>query len=282
MSAPAALLLCAVLTGSGTAEEKTRDAEASPPLRYHLRTDGLVTAGLASLWIGSEAFKGDLAPKTCRWCDRDSDGSDGLNGLDASARRALLWSDTHAAGTASDVSAYVLAPAAAFGLGAIAASHDSRLGEMPANALLVLEAAAASAVLTQAFKLSFGRQRPYAHFAPGVPGSSREANLSFYSGHTSFAFSLVASSATIASMRGYRRARWVWRAGLVAATATAYLRVAADSHYLTDVVAGAVAGTAVGIAVPRLVHGPPGQKGGPALAPGLASGAPSLTLVWTW
>ena len=36
--------------------------------------------------------------------------------------------------------------------------------------------------------------------------------------------------------------------------ATGYLRIASDRHYFTDVMAGAVVGTAVGVGVPFLFH----------------------------
>ena len=42
----------------------------------------------------------------------------------------------------------------------------------------------------------------------------------------------------------------MWATGLTFAAATAYLRVAADKHYFTDVLASAAIGVAVGWAVP--------------------------------
>jgi hypothetical protein len=48
------------------------------------------------------------------------------------------------------------------------------------------------------------------------------------------------------------------------AAATGYLRIAADSHYFSDVLVGAAVGTAVGLLVPHLLHKervplPPGE-----------------------
>jgi membrane-associated phospholipid phosphatase len=79
--------------------------------------------------------------------------------------------------------------------------------------------------------------------------------MSFFSGHTTWAFALAASSGTVASMRGYELAPVVWAVGLPLAAATGYLRIAADRHYLSDVLVGAAVGTAVGIGFPRLMHG---------------------------
>ena len=91
------------------------------------------------------------------------------------------------------------------------------------------------------------RCRPVRSRSPRHPADN---NVSFYSSHTSFAFSLAVSTGTVASMRRYRWAPAVWAAGLAGAAAVGYLRIAADQHYFTDVLAGAAAGSAVGFAVP--------------------------------
>ncbi len=76
-------------------------------------------------------------------------------------------------------------------------------------------------------------------------------------------------------MRGYRLAPWIWGAGLSLAVATAYLRIAADRHYASDVTVGAAIGSLTGFAVPYLFHNPkrrfmvapaPLDHGGVALA----------------
>src|SRR4029077_11064630 len=46
--------------------------------------------------------------------------------------------------------------------------------------------------------------------------------------------------------------RWIWIGGVGLAGSTGYLRVAADRHFLTDVLVGAAVGTAVGTLMPRL------------------------------
>jgi membrane-associated phospholipid phosphatase len=53
-------------------------------------------------------------------------------------------------------------------------------------------------------------------------------------------------------MRGYESAPWILGLGLAGAATTGYLRVAADAHWATDVLAGAAFGAAVGVAVPLL------------------------------
>jgi membrane-associated phospholipid phosphatase len=54
----------------------------------------------------------------------------------------------------------------------------------------------------------------------------------------------------VASRRRRRVAPAVWATGLTLAAASAYLRIASDQHYLTDVLAGVGSGVAIGLAVP--------------------------------
>ncbi len=101
------------------------------------------------------------------------------------------------------------------------------------------------------------RPRPYSRYC--VPDCAddmdvHKSHVSFFSGHTALAFSFAVSAGTIASMRSYPNAGWVLGSGLALATTTGYLRIAADHHYFTDVLVGAVVGSAIGWAVPKL-HG---------------------------
>ena len=127
-------------------------------------------------------------------------------------------------------------------------------------------------------KFTAGRERPFVHALPAdqKPLTARPAdnNVSFYSSHTSFAFSLAVSTATVASMRHYRWAPVIWGVGLVSAAAVGYLRIAADQHYFTDVLVGAAAGSAIGFAVPYGFH-----RGAGALAVSPLPGGGALLTV---
>ncbi|HSP77464.1 MAG TPA: phosphatase PAP2 family protein, partial [Myxococcaceae bacterium] len=89
----------------------------------------------------------------------------------------------------------------------------------------------------------------------GLTERPSDNNVSFYSGHTSLAFSLVTAAGTVSELRGYRNRWLIWAVGLPAAAATGMLRMAADKHYLTDVLVGAAAGSLFGVGVPLLLHG---------------------------
>lgn len=215
-------------------------------LRYDLKLDLAVTSLTAAGWLVTEVAMDQLAPARCRWCK--------VNAFDDWGHRNLTWSNADAASKMSHATAYLLAPAVALGLDALAAHREGNMSDFFVDALVIAEAAAISSFATQLVKIAVGRERPSVHYGGGATSPSQ--NTSFYSGHTSLAFSLAVASGTVASMRGYALAPWIWSSGLVIAGTTAYLRVAADKHYLTDVLAGAVLGSAVGFGLPYLFHRP--------------------------
>lgn len=262
-----------------SASGQTRD------LSYDPRVDVPVTVVGTVGWIGSELFKSHFAHQACVWCDRQPDGTDAVNGLDTSVRNALKWSNIDAGDTASNVTGFVLMPLGALGLTALAASHEDRLANFPVDFLLIAEATALAADLNQVVKFSVGRERPFVHALPPELKSQTahpsDNNTSFYSGHTNLVFALAVSSGTVASMRGYRWAPWVWAGGLTVAATTGYLRIAGDRHYFTDVITGAVVGSAVGIAVPYFLHRPLGSSQTTLSAAPLAGGATmAATFMW--
>jgi membrane-associated phospholipid phosphatase len=120
----------------------------------------------------------------------------------------------------------------------------------------ILESVAYTQLVVQIAKWSFGRQRPYIHYGVEAPTgdthAAQDANLSFFSGHSALTFSLAVSSGVVAQRRGYRIAPVIWASGLALAATTAYLRIAADRHYFTDVLVGSTVGIAGGLLVPRL------------------------------
>lgn len=244
-----------------SAPARADEAETVTPrtlLRYDLWLDVPITVGLgagATVW---SAVASDVLAQQCRLCDGEPGD---VNALDGFFRAALRRPDVAPAKVASDVLAYGVSPVAAAGLGALAAGADGRLDEAPLNTLLIAEATTVSLSLTEVFKSVFQRERPYVHAETGE-GAHRalvarpDTLVSFPSGHTSTTFALAASAGTIATLRGYRVAPLVWIAGGLLGLTTGYLRMAADRHYFTDVVAGAALGTGVGIGVPLLFHRP--------------------------
>ncbi len=240
-----------VIAGVGSRSLAHAD-EAPAPAPVELpgwRVDAAITgAGALAYFLSEVAFKGSLAPETCRWCRPP--------GLDESLRDALVWSNPGRASSISDFVGFGGGPLLTIGLLGAAARHDDRWGEWPVDALLAVESMVIASNLNQAVKLAVGRERPFVHQLADADKASTahpdDNNLSFYSGHTSYVFSLATAAGTIATRRGRRWAPAVWAGGLVLATATGWLRIAADKHWTSDVVVGAVVGGAVGVALPRL------------------------------
>jgi membrane-associated phospholipid phosphatase len=249
--AGAALFATALHPSAARAEDST-----AHELHYNYGLDIAIIVGSAGIVLGTEYFS-FIKPQKCRWCDRDGE-KDSLNGLDRSARNAMRWEDPRSAQFASGVTAFLLEPAAVT-LEMIAASAvDKATRAFPVDFMIITEAVAVSTLANQMTKLAFARERPFVH---GMPSEERlktvlpsDNNVSFYSGHTALSFTLAAAAGTVASLRGYRLAPLVWGTMMPLAAVTGYLRIAADKHYFTDVMTGAILGTAVGALVPLLLH----------------------------
>jgi hypothetical protein len=113
-------------------------------------------------------------------------------------------------------------------------------------------------------KHAVARPRPYTHhtgarvveFRRRQQKGTSEAFLSFYSGHAGMAFTSATSGSYLYGVRSddawSRRA--IWAAEMAFAGATASLRLVAGRHYVSDVLAGALIGTTLGVGIP-LLHG---------------------------
>jgi membrane-associated phospholipid phosphatase len=117
------------------------------------------------------------------------------------------------------------------------------------------EAFAINALLTSIVQRTVGRERPFAQGCgtAGHPActSADDRNTSFFSGHTSFAF-------TAATLICFQHGRlnlygdadgFVCPVALAVASLTGLLRIGADRHWATDVLTGAAVGAAVGSTV---------------------------------
>lgn len=105
-------------------------------------------------------------------------------------------------------------------------------------------------------KLLVYRARPYMYF-DGYPQDKLEDgdwNCSFPSGHTTMAFAGAAFT-TMVYCQCYPDSKWTYAVAGVSfglAALTGALRMASGNHFFTDVLAGAVLGTACGFAVPYM------------------------------
>ena len=223
-----ALLLAAVLPGPARAEVGA--------LRYDPKADVALTAAAAA--VSGALSTRWLRPSGCNVC--------GTNELDERVRDALVWRAPGNARLASDVIASGVLPVGAAASLIASASRKGRTSAALVDLLVVGEAVAFAELPNAIAKDAFARRRP------------NGGNSSFYSGHTSLAFSVAAAAGTVSTMRGYEAAPWVWAGGMALAAGVGYLRVAGDAHWATDVVAGAAMGGLIGFAVPWFLHRPAG------------------------
>ena len=258
--------LALLLPATAVAQGQTYD------LRHDWRIDISVTVAATTTWILSGVFEDRLMRKDCGWCERDSHGKSTVNGLDSAVRDGLKWSNSKTADTASNVLNQGVMPVTVLGMTALAAHHEGRVRDVPLDVLLILEATTLALNVNQLTKMAVGRERPLVHALPpeqrSLTDNPSDNNASFYSGHTTRVFALAVATGTVASLRGYRWAPWVWAAGLTVATSVGYLRIAADKHYFSDVLVGMVMGSGFGFAVPYLFHGRvsnDGEQGPPRL-----------------
>ncbi len=195
----------------------------------------LVSLGLgAGFYLLTEAEKDQLSSGRCHWCDDNS--------WDRKARGSLRWQNPENADKFSNLAAFGLIPLGSFS--ALWAAHGEWNSGFAEDSMLILESLIYASDLNQMTKYAAGRERPFAHDqtpeqkTKGPKASDK--NLSFYSGHTNMAFALAVSSSRI--LERYNQPA-IYRYGLYSlATATAYWRVAADKHWTSDVITGALLG----------------------------------------
>jgi membrane-associated phospholipid phosphatase len=237
-------LACVLAADPASAADPGAEEPASPfALRPEVEIPVLVAA--SAVWALPALFQDELAPGRCAPCDPG-----GVNAFD----RTVIGLDDERARVASDVG-LVAVPALA-GAGALLDVAPFGWSAALEDAVLVAESIAISGAVTGVVKNMATRPRPYMYDAELAErhGTSRGNFLSFYSGHTSLAFSAAVSFATVFTFRRpddpWRYA--VWGIGVAAASAVGVCRVLAGVHFWTDVIAGAVAGGAFGALVPVL------------------------------
>ena len=144
-------------------------------------------------------------------------------------------------------------PAWVIAAGAMWLQERGVAGLAKRRALLLIGAPALAGVAAEVLKIMFRRLRPLATdgeyaFRAFSERTFSTSGLAFPSSHAMVAFGAAAVLAYL-----YPRARWIWF-GLAAGCALT--RVLARAHFLTDVVAGAIAAIATTSWLLRRVRGP--------------------------
>ena len=172
---------------------------------------------------------------------------DKVNGFD----RLAMFGYSKALDQASD---YVSAAAIALPLAlAFGVSSDQSI----AAGVIYLEVMSNAFFAKNTMKFLFPRVRPWVYLAP-VTGSAPdiwEGNNSFPSGHATLAFAAAAFGITVAILDLPTGSPWLVPFTVTESTlavVTASFRVFSGQHFMTDVIAGAALGAAIGIALPMI------------------------------
>ena len=129
----------------------------------------------------------------------------------------------------------------------------------------------ASGIVTPVIKLAFGRARPRADKGVNYFKPFSDANASFPSGHTTEAFALASV------ISGHYDEAWVSYTAYGIAGLVGIARTYHAAHFASDVLAGAMIGTAVGKSV--VGYNAERRSGKVALVPSLAPGMMGVQLV---
>lgn len=170
------------------------------------------------------------------------------NTMDMNIRTKLKWSDSKRgqAEVWSDRLLYGISMSSLL-WGPLAAENRNQ------SALVNMQVFGVNSILTNVFKIAIGRERPYHHFETRESEGPRDY-ASFFSGHSSIAFSQAVTNAMILSDDYDEYKSLIWTALLSTAGLTSYLRVAGDMHYFSDIVVGACVGSLIAWTITNLEY----------------------------
>jgi membrane-associated phospholipid phosphatase len=126
------------------------------------------------------------------------------------------------------------------------------------DAVMYAESLSMTLFLTDVTKIAVRRPRPIDYVMTTSPETNTNNELSFYSGHASMTAAVTATATYLAFLRSPNSPRpWITLGvGLLLTGFVSYERVRSGAHFPTDVIAGSMAGAAIGVLVPHLHRQP--------------------------
>ena len=210
------------------------------------------------------------------------------NGFDTGIRDALrIGSDggRAAAGTTSDVLVFALIAAPFINATLVAGVEHDRWDVAWRLMVLDTQTILLATTITISLQKATARERPYVQecqtSSPPSQCSGGGFYTSFPSGHTTAAFAAVALECFHHGYLDTSHTGWGAAAcpvTVVAAVGTGILRIAADRHWATDIIAGAAIGGLVGYAVPALHLLGSEKQTGPVVVPTVSPSTIGLSL----
>lgn len=246
-----ALTVAAMLLAGSNARavDETPFSHDESPYQLRLDIDIAVLALGGTLWAGTSLIANTVQPPWCGGSATPPCDPSALNALD----RIAVGQSNGPARTAAHIISFV--PIAYLGLD-IFDVGPRRWKTYLTDLWVVAESLAWNGAIQDIVRRAVRRPRPFL-YSPGLYPNERDspdAGFSFYSGHTSFAFALAVSASYTFTLR-HPRSKWryvVWPALMAVASIEPILRVASGDHFPTDVIVGALAGSAIGLLFPAV------------------------------
>ena len=218
---------------------------AQSPYKLDGKRESILFVSAIGLGIIGLTVNDDIVPFTVD--EINALNRDDVNNFDRGA--TYNWSPNAANTTDILAAALILSPAL------LAFSDEVRNDFTP-----VLTMYFQTLILAEALPLTLKgitqRTRPFVYNedAPLEEKQTKNAKRSFFSGHTSVAFAMAVFLSTVYADY-HPNSKWkpvVWGSSLLVASMVGYLRYAAGKHFPTDIITGALIGSALGYFIPYM------------------------------
>lgn len=208
--------------------------------------DGAALAGLSGAALGATLLLDRVPPRCTTTCDIER-----VPGFD----RPVIGNASATARMASNYTNFgLLALPYAVAIGNQVVSRPADGWGGTAIDLVVVTETALASVSAYSFAAAAARRPRPLVYDPATPPEVLEepgSHISFFSGHACNAFAMAVVASRLYALRhpDSPAVNVLWAGSLLVATATAWMRTAAGKHFYTDVLTGAVVGSAVAFVV---------------------------------
>jgi membrane-associated phospholipid phosphatase len=191
---------------------------------------------------------------------KDKAGWTGHNGFDEATRKALRLHSGQArdaAGSVGDGLMALLIAEPIFDSFYTLGYRDRRWDALWQTSVINLESLTFTSLVSSVLQISIKREKPFQRVCPDGSCSHEQINRGMPSGHVAFAFTgagLYCTHHKYQSLYDPATEKAICVTSLGLAAVDGVMRVMADRHYATDVLAGSAIGLFSGFLLPRLLH----------------------------